>query len=89
MELFLILTTVIGIGACAAQMLVPLTMRIVPIEETGKYVGKVMSGLLIGIMIARPLSIGITEWFGWRMVFLFTNHSSCCITVTYKIFAQL
>lgn len=53
-------------------MLVPLTMRIVPIEETGKYVGKVMSGLLIGIMIARPLSIGITEWFGWRMVFLFS-----------------
>lgn len=69
---FLILTTIIGIGACAAQMLVPLTMRIVPIEEAGKYVGKVMSGLLIGIMIARPLSIGIAEWFGWRMVFLFS-----------------
>lgn len=69
---FLILTTIIGIGACAAQILVPLTMRIVPVEETGKYVGKVMSGLLIGIMIARPLSIGITDWFGWRMVFLFS-----------------
>ncbi len=68
--IFLLLTTIIGIGACAAQMLVPLTMRIVPIEETGKYVGKVMSGLLIGIMIARPLSIGIADWFGWRMVFL-------------------
>lgn len=70
--IFLILTTIIGIGACTAQILVPLTMRVVPIEETGKYVGKVMSGLLIGIMIARPLSIGITDWFGWRMVFLFS-----------------
>ncbi|MEK4823860.1 MFS transporter [Niallia sp. FSL W8-0951] len=69
---FLLLTIIIGIGACAAQILVPLTMRIVPVEETGKYVGKVMSGLLIGIMIARPLSIGITEWYGWRMVFLFS-----------------
>lgn len=69
---FLILTTIIGIGACAAQILVPLTMRIVPIRETGKYVGKVMSGLLIGIMIARPLSIGIADWFGWRAVFLFS-----------------
>lgn len=69
-NIFLLLTTIIGIGACAAQMLVPLTMRIVPIEETGKCVGKVMSGLLIGIMIARPLSIGIADWFGWRMVFL-------------------
>ncbi|WP_179152001.1 MFS transporter [Oceanobacillus senegalensis] len=67
---FLILTSIIGIGACAAQMLVPLTMRIVPIGESGKYVGKVMSGLLIGIMIARPLSIGIADWFGWRAVFL-------------------
>ena len=69
---FLILTTIIGVGACAAQMLVPLTIRIVPIEETGRYVGKVMSGLLFGIMLARPLSIGIADWFGWRMVFLFS-----------------
>ncbi|AYV66224.1 MFS transporter [Niallia circulans] len=69
---FLLLTIIIGIGACAAQILVPLTIRIVPVGETGKYVGKVMSGLLIGIMIARPLSIGITEWYGWRMVFLFS-----------------
>ncbi|MBU5445047.1 MFS transporter [Paenibacillus sp. MSJ-34] len=69
---FLIVTTIIGIGACAAQMLVPLTMRIVPIKQTGKYVGKVMSGLLIGIMVARPLSIGIADWFGWRIVFLFS-----------------
>ncbi|NRG30559.1 MFS transporter [Niallia circulans] len=69
---FLLLTIIIGIGACAAQILVPLTMRIVSVEETGKYVGKVMSGLLIGIMIARPLSIGISEWYGWRMVFLFS-----------------
>ncbi|MEZ7790665.1 MFS transporter [Niallia circulans] len=69
---FLLFTIIIGIGACAAQILVPLTIRIVPVGETGKYVGKVMSGLLIGIMIARPLSIGITEWYGWRMVFLFS-----------------
>lgn len=69
---FILLTTIIGIGACAAQILVPLTLRMVPMEETGKYVGKVMSGLLIGIMIARPLSIGISDWFGWRMVFIFS-----------------
>ena len=69
---FLLLTTIIGVGACAAQILVPLTMRIASIKETGKYVGKVMSGLLIGIMIARPLAIGITDWSGWRMVYLFS-----------------
>lgn len=70
--LFLFVVTIIGIGASAAQMLVPLTMKIVPREEAGNYIGKVMSGLLIGIMIARPFSIAITDWLGWRMVYLFS-----------------
>ncbi len=70
--LFLIIVTIIGIGASAAQMLVPLTMKIVPKEEAGNYIGKVMSGLLIGIMIARPFSIAVTEWLGWRIVYLFS-----------------
>ena len=41
-------------------------------------IGKVMSGLFIGIMVARPFSIAVTDWLGWRMVFLF----SCLILVT-------
>ena len=67
---FLLFTMLLGVGACAAQILVPIAVRIAPSEETGKYVGRVMSGLLIGIMIARPLSIEIMNWFGWKMVFL-------------------
>ena len=69
----------------------PSTTRIVPIEETGKHVGKVMSGsIVLGIMIACPLSIGRADWFGWRMVFLSSLITlSCRITVHHKIFAQL
>ncbi len=70
--LFLFVVTIIGIGASAAQMLVPLTMKMVPKEQVGNYIGKVMSGLLIGIMVARPFSIAVTDWLGWRMVFLFS-----------------
>ncbi|MCB5237383.1 MFS transporter [Niallia circulans] len=70
--LFLSVVTIIGIGASAAQMLVPLTMKMVPKEQVGNYIGKVMSGLLIGIMVARPFSIAVTDWLGWRMVFLFS-----------------
>jgi len=69
---FLLLGTLIGIGACATQMLVLIAVRMAPIKEIGKYVGKVMSGLLIGIMVARPISIEITNWFGWRAVYLFS-----------------
>ena len=70
--LFLFVVTIIGIGASAAQMLVPLTMKMVPKEQVGNYIGKVMSGLLIGIMVARPFSIAVTDWLGWRIVFLFS-----------------
>lgn len=70
--LFLSVVTIIGIGASAAQMLVPLTMKMVPKEQVGNYIGKVMSGLLIGIMVARPFSIAVTDWLGWRIVFLFS-----------------
>lgn len=73
--LFLFVVTIIGIGASAAQMLVPLTMKMVPKEQVGNYIGKVMSGLLIGIMVARPFSIAVTDWLGWRMVFLFRYFS--------------
>lgn len=76
--IFLFVVTFSGIGASAAQMLVPLTMKIVPKEQAGNYIGKVMSGLFIGIMVARPFSIAVTDWLGWRMVFLF----SCLILVT-------
>lgn len=70
--LFLFVVTIIGIGASAAQMLVPLTMKMVPKEQVGNYIGKAMSGLLIGIMVARPFSIAVTDWLGWRIVFLFS-----------------
>lgn len=66
---FISFVAIVGMSACAAQMLVPIASKIVPPDQVGKYVGKVMSGLLIGIMIARPLSIALTNWFGWQMIF--------------------
>ncbi|MBP0614786.1 MFS transporter [Jiella mangrovi] len=59
----------VGATSCAAQMLVPLAANLAPEEERGAVVGNVMSGLLGGILLARPVSSFLADYLGWRGVF--------------------
>ncbi len=60
---------VVGVTSVVAQIVVPLASTLAPERERGRVVGKVMSGLLIGILIARTASGVIAELGGWRLVF--------------------
>ncbi len=68
--LFLIAATMIGLGSVAAQILVPLASCLVPDDQRGKMIGNVMSGLLLGIMLARPISSFLAGISSWNLVFL-------------------
>jgi predicted MFS family arabinose efflux permease len=67
---FLSAALLIGLASVAAQMLVPIAAHMAPDATRGATIGNVMSGLLIGIMLARPVSSLIAHAFGWRAVFL-------------------
>ncbi|WP_336776943.1 MFS transporter [Paenibacillus sp. MMO-58] len=67
--LFLAATLVIGLGSVAAQVLVPFASYLASDASRGRVVGNVMSGLLLGIMLARPLSSLIADFFGWHAIF--------------------
>lgn len=64
----LLLTTVFCLGAsCAAiQMLVPLVASMAAPADRGRVIGDVMSGLMIGILLSRPLASLIAGFSSWR-----------------------
>src|ERR1700759_2394052 len=59
----------VGFTATAAQVIVPMSASLAVETERGRVVGTVMSGLLIGILLARTVSGLVAAAFGWRVVF--------------------
>ena len=58
-----------GLGSAGAQIIVPLAAHLAPDATRGRVVGSVMSGLMIGIMAARPVSSFVASQTSWRAVF--------------------
>lgn len=67
---FLAAAFLIGLTCVSAQVLVPYAAQLAPAATRGETVGKVMSGLLLGIMLARPVSSLLAHALGWRAVFV-------------------
>jgi predicted MFS family arabinose efflux permease len=72
---FLAAALLLGLGSVAAQVLVPFAAHLSPAEHRGRVVGNVMSGLLLGIMLARPAASMIADAWGWHTVFI----ASACV----------
>jgi len=66
---FLTAALLIGLCSVAAQIIVPFAAHFVPPERRGQAVGQVMSGLLIGIMMSRPIASMTTDLLGWAAIF--------------------
>ena len=60
-----------SVTAVVAQVIVPMSSSLAAEHERGRVVGSVMSGLLIGILLARTASGVIAGLLGWRAVFAF------------------
>ncbi len=59
-----------GVSCVGAQVLVPMIAGMASPARRGRAIGAVMSGLLGGIMLARPAASFVASLVGWRGAFL-------------------
>ncbi|MCM3525623.1 MFS transporter [Bacillus subtilis] len=67
--LFLAAAFFVGLGSIAAQVLVPFASYLASDAARGRVVGNVMSGLLLGITLSRPISSLVADIWGWNAIF--------------------
>jgi predicted MFS family arabinose efflux permease len=69
LPLLLLGTAITGLFSVVAQVLVPFAATLAAPEERGKVVGTVMSGLLLGILLARTVAGALSSLGDWRTVY--------------------
>ncbi|GAA1617375.1 MFS transporter [Nonomuraea maheshkhaliensis] len=75
----LISTALTGLASVGAQVVVPFAATLAAPAERGRVVGTVMTGLILGLLLARTASGTLSELGGWRTVY-FANAALMALT---------
>ncbi|MBW5254813.1 MFS transporter [Streptomyces sp. P01-B04] len=62
-------TALTALASVGAQVVVPFAVSLAAPAERGRVVGTVMTGLLLGLLLARTASGALSEVGGWRTVY--------------------
>jgi predicted MFS family arabinose efflux permease len=84
---FLLAALLIGLGSVAVQILIPYAAHLAPEAARGRVVGNVTTGLMIGIMLARPVSSFIASVSSWHVVYFFSGATMVVLAIV--LFAAL
>jgi predicted MFS family arabinose efflux permease len=63
-------SVLIGVFASVTHVVLPIAPDMVSHEQRGRAIGTVMTGLLLGILLARTFSGWVSKIHGWRWVFV-------------------
>lgn len=59
----------VGVATCVPQILIPLAADLAPPQRRATAISIVVSGLLLGILIARVISGLVAQFVSWRVVY--------------------
>lgn len=78
-SLLILGTLITGLFSVAAQLLLPLAASLVPAQQSGRVVGFLLSGLMMGVLLARSLSGLTSSLFAWNFIYLASGILLFCI----------
>jgi predicted MFS family arabinose efflux permease len=67
---FAAITFFIGVTSCGGQVILPLGADMADPAQRGRVIGRLMTGLLMGLLLSRSVSGIIAQAAGWRTVYV-------------------
>ena len=67
---FLSCAFITGIFSSGAHVLLPYLSHTLPENTKGQILGLIMAGVLMAVMLSRPVSILVASSFGWRAIYI-------------------
>lgn len=80
---FLVVSVLAGLSASVIQVILPYTSQLLSGPRQGRAVARLVSGVMLGIMLARPASSFVAESLTWRTIYLIA--SALMILVTFAL----
>lgn len=69
-DVLILSSVLLGMLASVTHVALPIAPDLVPHEQRGRAIGTVMTGLLLGILLARTFAGWVSGIHGWRWVFV-------------------
>jgi predicted MFS family arabinose efflux permease len=70
--LFGLASVAVGAASVAGQVMIPFAADLAPEERRGRVVARIMTGLLMGILLARTVSGLVAQAAGWHAIYWFS-----------------
>lgn len=73
-----------GLTGIVMHLIIPFAAKLAPPERRGHVVGTVLSGLLLGILLARLVSGFVGDMLGWRAMYWIASAAMCILAVALR-----
>jgi predicted MFS family arabinose efflux permease len=78
---FAFASVLVGVASVAGQIMIPFAADLAPEARRGRVVARIMTGLLMGILLARTVSGLVSQAAGWRAIYWLSAALMVCFAL--------